>query len=95
MLAHRPHWRVCLHDVLAKISVIFIDSNHYFNYNVNRYWPYYNSWRKIMEFNHLNVSLVKSVIRIVAGISLCYGALWLAGAGLVIAEFLGITEELV
>ena len=91
----RPHWRVCLHNILAKISVIFIDSNHYFNYNVNRYWPYYISWRKNMEFNHLNVSIVKSIVRIGAGIALCYGAYWTAGLLIISAEFLGIAEELV
>lgn len=52
--------------------------------------------------NHLNVSLVKSVFRIVAGLALAGGG-WLemnpyiqaAGYILVFAEILGIAEELV
>jgi len=48
-----------------------------------------------MEFNHLNVSIVKSIVRIGAGIALCYGAYWTAGLLIISAEFLGIAEELV
>lgn len=84
-----------MHDKVLNIRVISIDSYHYFNYNVNRCRSYYLSWRKIMEFNHLNVSIVKSIVRIGAGVALCYGAYWTAGLLIISAEFLGIAEELV
>ena len=44
---------------------------------------------------HFYVSLVKSVLRIVAGGSLVAGNLVAAGALLVLAEMLGIVEEMV
>ena len=44
---------------------------------------------------HFYVSLVKSVLRIVAGGSLLYGMIWLAGLLLILAEVLGIVEEIV
>ena len=44
---------------------------------------------------HRNISFVKSALRIVAGFSLFGGGLMLAGALIVIAEILGIAEELV
>jgi hypothetical protein len=44
---------------------------------------------------HFYVSLVKSVLRIGAGGSLLYGNLLWAGALLIVAELLGILEELV
>jgi len=44
---------------------------------------------------HFYVSLVKSVLRIVAGVALTQGMLLEAGAFLIAAEILGIVEELV
>ena len=44
---------------------------------------------------HFYVSLVKSAIRIVAGFALFSGSFMTAGALIVIAEILGIAEELV
>lgn len=44
---------------------------------------------------HLKISLVKSVLRILAGGALFAGALVLAGALFIVAEVLGIVEELV
>jgi hypothetical protein len=44
---------------------------------------------------HFYVSLVKSAIRIVAGGCLISGNLVFAGAGFILAEVLGIVEELV
>jgi hypothetical protein len=44
---------------------------------------------------HLYISLVKSAIRIVAGGCLVSGNLIFAGAGFILAEALGIVEELV
>jgi len=43
---------------------------------------------------HFYVSLVKSAVRIVAGITLIGGSLVGAGALLIFAEVLGIVEEL-
>ena len=45
--------------------------------------------------NHLDISLVKSVIRIGAGIALINGEILQAGWLLIMAEILGIAEELV
>ena len=44
---------------------------------------------------HFWISMVKSVLRIAAGISLCFGCLLLTGVWLILAELLGIAEELV
>jgi hypothetical protein len=44
---------------------------------------------------HFYVSLVKSLIRILAGISLIYGSVFTAGVLLIVAEMLGVVEELV
>jgi len=44
---------------------------------------------------HLRVSLAKSIIRILAGSVLCMGEFFLAGSLLVLAELLGVVEELV
>jgi len=44
---------------------------------------------------HLRISLAKSLIRIVAAGALCVGELFIAGSLLILAEMLGIVEELV
>jgi len=44
---------------------------------------------------HLRISMAKSLVRIVAGGVLCTGELFLAGSLLILAEVLGIVEELV
>ena len=44
---------------------------------------------------HFYVSLVKSVVRIVAGVCLISGNFVFAGIGFILAEVLGIVEELV
>jgi len=44
---------------------------------------------------HFYVSLVKSALRIVAGIAFIQGSLVIGGALLIAAEMLGIVEELV
>ena len=44
---------------------------------------------------HFYVSLAKSAIRIVAGVCLVSGNFVFAGAGIILAEVLGIVEELV
>ena len=44
---------------------------------------------------HFYVSLVKSFLRIIAGGNLVLGNLWMAGTFLILAEILGIVEEIV
>jgi hypothetical protein len=44
---------------------------------------------------HRNISFAKSGFRIVAGAFLCVGQLALAGVFVILAEVLGIAEELV
>lgn len=44
---------------------------------------------------HRNISFAKSGLRIVAGATLCAGQFYAAGAFLILAEVLGIAEELV
>jgi hypothetical protein len=44
---------------------------------------------------HFFVSLAKSAIRILAGVSLIYGSLLICGVLLIVAEILGIIEEVV
>jgi hypothetical protein len=44
---------------------------------------------------HKYISFVKSFFRIVAGGALCFGEFAIAGALLIVAEVLGIAEELV
>jgi hypothetical protein len=45
--------------------------------------------------NHLNVSLVKSLVRIAAAFALIDVSLVTAGVLLIVAEILGVAEELV
>jgi hypothetical protein len=44
---------------------------------------------------HKYISFAKSGVRIAAGAALCFGMFWSAGALLILAEILGIAEELV
>jgi hypothetical protein len=44
---------------------------------------------------HFYVSIIKSFVRIFAGIALIDGSLIVAGVSFIIAELLGIVEELV
>ena len=43
---------------------------------------------------HFRVSIAKSSLRIAAGLFLVFGSLALAGLALIVAEILGIVEEL-
>lgn len=43
---------------------------------------------------HFYISLIKSGVRIVAGVELCFGSFFVAGVLFIIAEVLGIAEEL-
>jgi hypothetical protein len=44
---------------------------------------------------HKYISFAKSGVRIAAGVALCYGMFWYAGSLLILAEILGIVEEIV
>jgi hypothetical protein len=44
---------------------------------------------------HRNISFVKSILRIAAGVSLIVGEVIIAGSLLIAAEVLGVAEELV
>jgi hypothetical protein len=44
---------------------------------------------------HKYISFAKSGVRIAAGVALCFSMLWYAGALLILAEILGIVEEMV
>ena len=44
---------------------------------------------------HLMVSLTKSVVRLLAGMAFIFGSLWMGGLLIILAEILGIWEELV
>lgn len=43
---------------------------------------------------HFTISMIKSAVRIAAGIDLALGNIWYAGVLLIIAEVLGVVEEL-
>ena len=43
---------------------------------------------------HFYISIVKSLVRIVAGVELCFGNFVVAGTLFIVAEVLGIVEEL-
>lgn len=45
--------------------------------------------------NHFNVSIVKSILRIAAGVALMQSELYVAGGLLIAAEILGVVEEIV
>ncbi len=57
--------------------------------------PMINIQPKDTSRGHFYVSLVKSILRIGAGGCLIQGNLFFAGLLLILAEFLGILEELV
>jgi hypothetical protein len=44
---------------------------------------------------HKYISFAKSGVRIAAGIALCLSMFWYAGSLLILAEILGIAEEMV
>ncbi len=43
---------------------------------------------------HLIISIIKSIIRIIAGLALVHSDIIFAGMALIIAELLGIAEEM-
>jgi len=44
---------------------------------------------------HKYISFAKSAVRVAAGIALCYSMFWYAGGLLILAEVLGVAEEMV
>lgn len=44
---------------------------------------------------HKYISFAKSGVRIAAGVALCYSMFWYAGSLLILAEVLGVVEEIV
>lgn len=44
---------------------------------------------------HKYISFAKSAVRVAAGVALCYSMFWYAGGLLILAEVLGIAEEMV
>ncbi len=78
---------ICLHDIHVGC-----------NYNQGRCphrKPMIDIQPKDTSKGHFYVSLVKSAIRIVAGVCLITGNILMAGICLIFAEVLGIVEELV
>jgi hypothetical protein len=44
---------------------------------------------------HKYISFAKSAVRVAAGVALCYSMFWYAGGLLILAEVLGVAEEMV
>jgi hypothetical protein len=57
--------------------------------------PLLNIQPKDTSKGHFYVSIVKSAVRIAAGVALIMGSLVVCGALLIMAEILGIVEEVV
>ena len=57
--------------------------------------PMINIQHKDTSRGHFWVSMVKSAVRVVAGVCLITGNILMAGVCLIMAEVLGIVEELV
>lgn len=57
--------------------------------------PFLKVQPKDTSKGHFYVSIVKSAVRIAAGVALIMGAFVITGALIIIAEVLGIVEELV
>jgi hypothetical protein len=55
----------------------------------------YDKYQQPDPLKHKYISFAKSAIRIAAGIALCFSMFWYAGALLILAEILGIAEEMV
>jgi hypothetical protein len=55
----------------------------------------YGQYRSPDPIKHKYVSFAKSGVRIAAGVALCFSMLWYAGALLILAEVLGVVEEMV
>ena len=57
--------------------------------------PKLNIQSKDTSKGHFYVSLVKSALRVIAGIAFIQGSIIIGGSFLIIAEVLGVVEELV
>ena len=52
-------------------------------------------WFSRLGLTHYNVSMAKSALRVGAGVALVFGSLVPAGVLLILAEVLGVVEEMV
>ena len=55
----------------------------------------FKDWLKGLKLTHYNVSMAKSALRILAGLSLVFTSFVLAGLLVIAAEVLGVVEEIV
>jgi hypothetical protein len=55
----------------------------------------YGDYRTPDPIKHKYISFAKSGVRIAAGVALGFGLLWHAGGLFILAEILGIVEEMV
>lgn len=55
----------------------------------------YGDYQQPDPIKHKYISFAKSTVRIAAGIALCFSMFWYAGGLLILAEILGIAEEMV
>jgi hypothetical protein len=55
----------------------------------------YKEYQQPDPLKHKYISFAKSAVRIAAGVALCFSMFWYAGALLILAEILGIVEEMV
>lgn len=55
----------------------------------------YEQYQQPDPLKHKYISFAKSAVRIAAGVALCFSMFWYAGALLILAEILGIVEEMV
>jgi hypothetical protein len=55
----------------------------------------YDKYQQPDPLKHKYISFAKSAVRIAAGVALCFSMFWYAGGLLILAEILGIAEEMV
>ena len=98
-MAVRTRERTSLENTKAiKCAVCRKDYTPECNFNQGRcphHPPMLNIQPKDTSKGHFYVSIVKSIIRIAAGTALIMGSLVIAGGLLIVAELLGVLEEVV
>lgn len=57
--------------------------------------PQHIDYKHPDPIKHKYISFAKSAVRIAAGVALCYSMFWYAGSLLILAEALGVIEEMV
>lgn len=58
-------------------------------------WAMFKDRLQNSSLTHYNVSMAKSALRVLAGVSLVFSSLIIAGLLLIVAELLGVVEEIV